>query len=151
YAIDDETGELTLLNRQAIDIIPAHLAVDPTDSYVVVAHYSGGSFKLLPIAEDGSLEEVSSTLEQSGSGPNADRQEAPHPPAVVFDPSGEYIAGADLGTDQVLILQIEGDQLVEVDSTTVAPGSGPRHVAFHPNGMYLYVINELTADISVFP
>src|SRR5690606_25235573 len=69
----------------------------------------------------------------------------------VFDPSGEYIAGADLGTDQVLILQIEGDQLVEIDSTTVAPGSGPRHVAFHPNGMYLYVINELTADISVFP
>jgi 6-phosphogluconolactonase len=127
------------------------LALDPTDSHVVIANYSGSSFQLLPVAEDGSLEEVSSTIEQTGSGPNTERQEAPHPHAVVFDPSGTYIAGADLGTDEVLIFQIEGDQLVEVDSNMVEPGSGPRHVAFHPSGEYLYVITEMTANIVVFP
>jgi 6-phosphogluconolactonase len=151
YAIDAATGELTLLNRQAIDIIPAHLAVDPTDSFVVIANYSGGSFQLLPIAEDGSLEEVSSTIEQTGSGPNTSRQESPHPHSVVFDPSGSYIATADLGIDMVQIFQIDGDQLVEVSSATVEPGSGPRHVAFDPDGEFLYLINELTSDIYVFP
>jgi 6-phosphogluconolactonase (cycloisomerase 2 family) len=151
YSIDDATGELTLINRQTIDIIPAHLAVDPTDSFVVIANYSGGSFQLLPIGDDGGLEEVSSTVEQEGSGPNTARQEAPHPHSVVFDPSGSYIATADLGNDMVQVFQIEGDQLVEVDSMTVEPGSGPRHVAFDPDGEFLYVLNELTSDIYVFP
>ncbi|HXF60598.1 MAG TPA: lactonase family protein [Caldilineaceae bacterium] len=150
YAIDPVTGELTLLNRQPIDTIPAHLAVDPTGSYVVLANYVGGSFQLLPIEEDGSLGAVLHTVEQTGTGPH-ERQEAPHPHATVFDPSGAYIATADLGTDQVQIWQIQDDQLVQVDETRVAAGSGPRHVAFHPNGHYLYVINELTATISVFP
>jgi 6-phosphogluconolactonase (cycloisomerase 2 family) len=151
YAIDPESGELTLLNRQPIDTIPAHLAVDPTGSYVVLGNYVGGSFQLLPIQEDGSLGEVLHSVEQSGTGPNAERQEAPHPHAVAFDPSGAYIATADLGTDQVQIWQIAGDQLVQVDEAMVAPGSGPRHVAFHPNGAYLYVINEVTGNITVYP
>jgi 6-phosphogluconolactonase (cycloisomerase 2 family) len=150
YSIDDATGELTLINRIAIGSIPAQLVVDPTGSYIVIANYVGGSFQLLSINEDGSLGEVLSTVEQSGSGPNTDRQEAPHPHAVAFDPSGNYIATADLGTDQVQIFEIVDDELVLVDGTTVAPGSGPRHVAFHPNGNFLYVINELTAMISVF-
>ena len=151
YTIDDETGELTLLNRQAIGSIPAHLAVDPTGSYVVIANYVGGTYQLLPVADDGSLGEVISTIQQSGSGPNTERQEAPHPHAVVFDPSGNYIATADLGTDQVQVFQIEDDQLVEVDGTTVEPGSGPRHVAFAPSGDFLYVISEMASTISVFP
>jgi 6-phosphogluconolactonase (cycloisomerase 2 family) len=151
YAIDDASGQLTLLNRQAIGTIPAHLAVDPTGRYVVVANYVGASFNLLPVQEDGSLGEVIDTVEQTGSGPNAERQEAPHPHAVVFDPSGNYIAAADLGTDQVLIFQIQNDALVQVDEAMVAPGSGPRHVAFHPNGQFLYVITELTAMVVVFP
>lgn len=150
YAIDDATGELTLLNRQPIDTIPAHLAVDPSGGYVVVANYVGATFNLLPIEADGSLGEVVDTVEQSGTGPH-ERQEAPHPHSVIFDPSGSYIAAADLGTDQVLIFQIENDTLTQVDEALVSPGSGPRHVAFHPSGSYLYVINELTATISVFP
>jgi 6-phosphogluconolactonase len=148
YAIDNETGQLTLLNRQPVGSIPAHLVVDPTGSYVVVGNYVGGSFQVLPVNEDGSLGPVSSEIQQSGSGPNAERQEAPHPHAVMFDPSGQYIATADLGTDQVQIFQLQDGQLVQVSETTVAPGSGPRHVAFHPNGTVLYVINELTATIT---
>lgn len=150
YAIDDETGELTLINRQSIGAIPAHLAVDPTGRYIAIANYVGGTFQLVAVGDDGSLGDVLSTIQESGSGPNAGRQEAPHPHAVVFDPSGRYIATADLGTDQVQIFEIASDELVKVSEATVEPGSGPRHVAFHPNGNYLYVINELNATISVF-
>jgi 6-phosphogluconolactonase (cycloisomerase 2 family) len=151
YSIDPDTGELTLINRQAIDTIPAQSAVDPTDSYVVVANYVGGTFQLLPIADDGSLGEVISTIEETGSGPNEERQEAPHPHSVVFDPSGQYIATADLGNDMVQIFTIKDDELVKVDGVTVEPGSGPRHVAFDPSGTHLYVVTELSAQVLVFP
>jgi 6-phosphogluconolactonase len=151
YAIDKATGKLTLLNRQAIGTIPAHLAVDPTGSYVVVANYLGGTFQLLPIAEDGSLGEASSTIKQHGSGPVLPRQAEPRPHSVVFDPSGKYIVTTDLGTDQVQVFQIQNGELVEVAETKVAPGSGPRHVAFHPNGKLFYVINEIGATITLFP
>ena len=151
FAIDSATGKLTFLNRQAIGTIPAHLAVDPTGSYVVVANYLGGTFQLLPIAKDGSLDEVSSTITQRGSGPVLPRQADPRPHSVVFDPSGKYIVTTDLGTDQVQVFQIENGQLVEVAETKVAPGSGPRHVAFHPNGKLFYVINEIGATITLFP
>lgn len=150
YSIDDATGELTLLNRIAIDSIPAQINVDPTGSYIVIANYVGGSFQLVSINEDGSLGEVTSTIQQEGAGPH-ERQQSPHPHAAVFDPSGQFIATADLGTDEVQIFHIVDGQLEKVAGTTVAPGSGPRHISFAPSGDFIYVINELTATISVFP
>ncbi|MEZ4733004.1 MAG: lactonase family protein [Caldilineaceae bacterium] len=149
YAIDSATGELTLLNRQAVGSIPAHLAVDPTGRYLVVGNYIGATFNVLPINEDGSLEPASETITQTGSGPH-ERQEAPHPHAVVFDPGGNYIATADLGIDTVEVFQLGEGTLTKVSEATVAPGSGPRHLTFHPSGRYLYVINELTGAITAF-
>nr|HMN27146.1 beta-propeller fold lactonase family protein [Caldilineaceae bacterium] len=134
YAIDDASGKLTLLNRQAIGSIPAHLQVDPTGNYVVVANYIGANYQALPINEDGSLGEVSSEIKQEGSGPNQERQEAPHPHCVMFDPAGNFIATADLGTDEVAILKLADGQLSKVSSAMLAPGSGPRHLSFHPSG-----------------
>src|SRR6516165_456748 len=98
YAIDASGGTLKLLNRQSLNSpIPAHLAVDPTGRYVVVANYIGGDFVVLPIQSDGRLGPMSGVLKDAGSGPNKDRQEAPHPHSVVFDPDGRFIAAADLG------------------------------------------------------
>ncbi len=149
YAIDSETGTLTLLNRQAVGSIPAQIAVDPTGSYVVVGNYVGATFEVLAINEDGSLEPVSDTVTHTGSGPHA-RQEAPHPHAVVFDPTGNYLATADLGIDKIAIFQLQAGKLVSVSEATLAPGTGPRHVAFHPTGNYLYSINELTGSVNAF-
>lgn len=149
YAIDNESGALTFLNRQAVGSIPAHLAVEPSGAYVVVGNYVGASYQILPINEDGSLAPVSSEVIQTGSGPH-ERQEAPHPHAVMFDPSGQYIATADLGIDKVEIFQVVDGVLTKISEAMVAPGSGPRHVAFHPKGTVLYVINELTATITAF-
>ena len=153
YAIDATTGELTLINRvDSGGAIPAHLAVDPSGAYLVVANYVGSNYVVLPIMADGSLGAVSGAVQQSGTGPNEERQEAPHPHAVVFDPAGGFVAGADLGIDQVATFQVDaatGD-LSLVNEVAAAPGAGPRHLAFHPSGSYLYAINELNATVTAY-
>lgn len=92
YAIDDETGQLTLINRVATGSIPAQLVVSPDGGYLAVATYVGGTYEIFPIGEDGSLGEASSVAQQEGSGPH-ERQDASHVHAVAFDPSGKYLAG----------------------------------------------------------
>ena len=153
FAIEPETGRLTLLNREASGGAgPTHLAVDPAGGHVAVAHYVGATFAVLPIAGDGSLGQVSDTVAQAGSGPNRERQEAPHPHGVTFDPAGRFVAAADLGTDTVQIFRLDtaSGRLERVSAASTAPGAGPRHIAFHPNGRFLYVINELDATVTAF-
>jgi 6-phosphogluconolactonase len=152
YRIDEGSGEIALINRQALPgSIPAHLAVDPSGQHLVVALYMGGSYVVLPIGADGSLGAPTDEVTQQGSGPNEQRQEAPHPHATTFDPAGRYIATADLGIDQVEIFELQAGKLAKVSEVAMAPGAGPRHVAFHPDGTMLYVINELNATIAALP
>ena len=153
YAINAATGRLTFLNRVSSGgPIPAHLAVDPTGRYLVVGNYIGSNYVVLPLQTDGRLSPVSDSFMNTGSGPNKERQEAPHPHATTFDPAGRFIATADLGIDKVQIFRLDtgAGKLVLVDEAAVASGAGPRHVAFHPSGRILYVINELTATITAF-
>lgn len=152
YRIDQESGEIELINRQALPgSIPAHLAVDPSGKYLVVAEYIGGSYVTLPIGEDGALGAVVDEVKQEGSGPNQQRQEAPHPHATTFDPAGRYLATADLGIDKVEIFELRDGKLDKVSEAAMEPGAGPRHVAFHPDGTMLYVISELNATIVALP
>ena len=151
YAIDPASGMVTLLNRQPVGgPIPAHLAVDPSGRHLVVGNYTGGNFVVLPIEADGRLGPVSGEIKDSGAGPNKQRQEAPHPHAVVFDPAGRYIAAADLGIDKVLTFRLNDGGLVRVGEAPAAPGAGPRHLAFRSNGRVLYVVNELNATVSAY-
>jgi 6-phosphogluconolactonase (cycloisomerase 2 family) len=152
YRIDEGSGEIALINRQALPgSIPAHLAVDPSGEHLVVALYMGGSYVVLPIGEDGSLGAPTDEVTQEGSGPNQQRQEAPHPHATTFDPAGRYIATADLGIDKVEIFELQDGKLAKVSEVAMEPGAGPRHVAFNPDGTMLYVINELNATIAALP
>ena len=152
YRIDEASGEIALINRQALPgPIPARLAVDPSGEYLVVALYIGASYVVLPIGEDGSLGAPVDEVKQEGSGPNQQRQEAPHPHAVTFDPAGRYIATADLGIDKVEIFELQEGKLAKVSEVSMEPGAGPRHVAFRPDGTMLYVINELNATIAALP
>ncbi len=149
YAIDAGSGKLTLLNRQSLrSPIPAHLTVDPSGRHLVVADYIGGDFVVVPIEADGKLAPVSGVLKDSGTGPNTERQEAPHPHSVVFDRAGHFIAAADLGTDTVQTLKLSDGGLERVSAAKVAAGAGPRHLVFSLDGKILYVINELNATVT---
>ena len=153
YSIDRDSGHLSELNRQdSGGANPAHLAVAPSGQHLVVANYSSVTFSLFPLAVDGEVRPASDILHQSGSGPNRERQQEPHPHGIAFDPAGEFVALADLGTDRVLVQRIDPvtDRLLAVSEAATAPGAGPRHLAFHPNGRVLYAINELDSTITAF-
>jgi 6-phosphogluconolactonase (cycloisomerase 2 family) len=151
YANDPDTGMIKLLNRQSLHSpIPAHLAVNPTGHHLVIANYIGGDFVVLPIEADGRLGAVSGEIKDTGHGPNEKRQEAPHPHSVVFDPAGHFIAAADLGIDKVQVFRLTDSGLARVSEAPVAPGAGPRHIAFDLGGKRLYVVNELNATVTAF-
>ena len=149
WRIDDKTGKLSFLNRVPCAIIPAQIAVSPDGKFLSLATYMGKTYEIFPIANDGRLQEASSVLKQSGTGPHS-RQDMPHPHAVVFSPCEKWLLGADLGNDMLKAFQIVGDQLREVSSVKLSAGTGPRHLYFHPDGSAFYVINELSATIKVF-
>ena len=151
YAIDPATGTINPLNRQSTNsAMPAHLAVDPTGRNLLIANYIGGDFVVLPIGADGRLGRVSGAVKNIGSGPNKARQEAPHPHSVVFDPAGHFIATADLGIDKIQIFRLTDGGFARVSEASVAPGAGPRHIAFDLTGKRLYVVNELNATVTAF-
>jgi len=155
YAIDRATGQLTLLNRQPSQGKgPCHLTVDKQGRNVLVANYSSGSVGVVPVGEGGRLEPPSCGIQHAGSGTHPRRQDGPHAHSINLDPAGRYAFVADLGIDQVMIYRFDPDggqlQPNQPDSVTLKPGSGPRHLAFHPNGQYAYVINELSSTITAF-
>jgi 6-phosphogluconolactonase len=155
FAIDPQTGRLTPLNTQPSGGTgPCHIVVDREGRCALVANYGGGSVASLPIRPDGRLAEPASVIQHRGSSVNKSRQEAPHAHSINVDPANQFAFAADLGTDQVLIYRLDPTtcKLTPHDPpfASVAPGSGPRHFAFHPSGKYAYVINELLCTITAF-
>jgi 6-phosphogluconolactonase len=153
FAIDEETGALTLLNQQSTrGGGPCHVSVDATGRLAVVANYGGGSIAALPIEGDGSLSEASSFFQHVGSSINAKRQEKPHAHSVTFNPAGDVVLAADLGLDRLKAYRVNDNSsaLVPQESadTTIHPGAGPRHMAWHPTLNFAYIINELDCTIS---
>jgi 6-phosphogluconolactonase len=155
YAVVGRTGELKLLNRQSAEGTAAcYLDVDKTGKTVLVANYSSGSVAALPIKADGSLGEHASFFQHKGSSVNPQRQKEPHAHCIVVSPDNKYAFAADLGMDQVLCYKLDPATAKltpnKPPSAKSPPGSGPRHLTFHPNGKRAYVINELANSITVF-
>lgn len=130
-----------------------HVWVDDAASHVFVANYGGGSVAALPIQQDGSVQEASGFVQHEGSSVNPKRQEKPHGHAIYTHGKYPFVYACDLGLDKVLIYRLgsKGELTPsEPAFATVPPGSGPRHMAFTPDGKYAYVINELLNTVSVF-
>jgi 6-phosphogluconolactonase len=156
FSIDSATGKLTELNQQGSGGGgPCHVSVDPSGRCAMVANYGGGSAGALPIRADGRLSPIGNVVQHLG-GSNADarRQSAPHAHSINPDAAGRYAFVADLGLDKVMIYKLDAanGKLTPNDPpfAAVAPGAGPRHFAFHPNGRWAYVINEMALTLTVF-
>ncbi len=155
FAIDDDSSALKRLNeRPSGGSGPCHVSIDRTGKNVLVANYGSGSASIIPIQADGSLGEPGTVVQHEGSGANPRRQKGPHAHSINVSPDNRFAYVADLGIDKVMIYRLDAERstLVENDPPFVrlAPGAGPRHFVFHPNGEYAYVINELNATITGF-
>ncbi|MFF0754157.1 lactonase family protein [Streptomyces sp. NPDC004267] len=128
---------------------PTHLAV--VGGYLLTANYTSGSVTSLPRAADGRLGPVADLVRHEGSGPVADRQEGPHAHQVLPDPSGRWVLAVDLGTDSVTVgaLDPATGVLRAHGGTALRPGTGPRHLVFHPAGRHAYLLNELEPTLTV--
>jgi 6-phosphogluconolactonase len=152
FALDDN-GRLTALNQQPSGGAgPCHLITDKAGKHVLVANYGGGSAAVLPVGNDGRLGEPTSVVQHKGKGTNPARQEGPHGHSINLSPDNRFAFVADLGLDKVFIYRFDGEKgtLTANDPAFVemAPGAGPRHFAFHPNGKFAYAINELNSTVT---
>jgi len=155
FAIDRETGKLKLLQQvSSLGGGPAHLSVDKTGRYLLVANYDGGSVAVFPIEPDGRLGQHTAFVQHVGSSVNPKRQAGPHAHSVLVSNDNRFAVSADLGLDQVLVYRFDAQKgsLAANDPkfATVDPGSGPRHLTFAPSGEFLYVVNEMASSVTVF-
>jgi 6-phosphogluconolactonase len=155
FSIDPASGALQYLNRASTGgAAPCHLSVDRSGRFVLAANYGGGSVAVLPILDDGRVGPATAFVQHQGSSVNPRRQEGPHAHAIIVDLSNRFALACDLGIDKVLVYRFDpvNGTLAPNDPpwAQLQPGSGPRHLEFHPNGRYLYVINELGSTVTVF-
>jgi 6-phosphogluconolactonase len=155
YAIDEDTGDLKFLNqRSSGGAGPCHVSIDHSGRNLLVANYGGGSVSVIPIKSNGRLGKPTGFARHKGSSVNLRRQKEPHAHSVNVSPDNRFAFAADLGIDKIMIyrLDIEKGTIAAGDPpfAKVRPGAGPRHFAFHPNGKYAYVINELDCTMTAF-
>lgn len=155
YRIQSSNGGLELINRQSANGTAAcYLDVDASGRTLLVANYSTGSVAALPIKEGGALGTATSFIQHSGSSVDASRQKEPHAHCIVVSPDNRFAYAADLGLDKILGYRLEpATAKISPNRPAFArtiPGAGPRHLTFHPNGKFVYVINELKNSITAF-
>lgn len=119
--------------------------------YLVVSHYSSGDVVFVPYSPKGHLhKENMKQFVHQGSGPDLNRQESSHVHSAVADLQDEFVYVSDLGTDEVSVYKLGDDSITMVANIEVKPGSGPRHISFHPEGKMMALMNELNSTINLY-
>jgi 6-phosphogluconolactonase len=161
FALDPKTATLKSLDSKGADGAgTCYIATDPQGRVLVAANYNSGNVACCPLSAEGKIGDVeSSQADHLPHGPMASRQDASHMHCTTFSPDGDFLLCCDLGCDAILIFEVtqaekadekkHSDISLRADTKTRA-GSGPRHVAFHPNGRWLYCIHELDCTIDLF-
>lgn len=155
YEITPHTGQLTLLNRASSGGDgPCYVSLDQTAHFVFVANYSSGNLAAYALKPDGSIGERTALVQHTGRSVNPNRQTRPYAHSVIVDPSNRFVLVTDLGVDKVFVYRFNArdGSLTPNDPpfAAVAPGSGPRHVKFHPNARWAYVVNEMASTVCAF-
>lgn len=153
FSVDRSNGKLTLINTvSSKGSGPCFVRVDATGKVAMVANYGSGSAAALGIKDDGSLAESVSFVQHEGSSVNKQRQSGPHAHSANFSPDNRFVFVADLGLDKLMIYKLDPAKATITANDppffSVKPGSGPRHFAFHPNGKWAYVINEMGQTVT---
>jgi 6-phosphogluconolactonase (cycloisomerase 2 family) len=154
FAIDKASGTVTFLNKQSTQgENPVHLAIDPTGAYIVVSNHIASSLAVIPVAEDGSLKELTQLVTLEGPpGPHRIEQKVPKPHFNPFDPSGEFVVVPAKGMDRILTYRFKDGMLTPATPAFIQARetSGPRHIAFHPTARFAYCINELDSTVTTY-
>lgn len=138
---------------------PCYINTDENNRLLVTANYLGGSITAFQINKDGSLKSGSQKIIKfMGKGGDPSRQSQPHLHCVQFTPDNKYLLANDLGTDRIHKLDINinhenGEKVLSIGNPTsfeTGAASGPRHLEFHPNGKYAYLITELSGEVIAF-
>ena len=156
YAVDRASGALAKINEaDAGGIGTTHLWLDAPSSTLVAANFFSGSATTLALDADGSVGALASTVRETGSGPHK-RQTKARAHGIALDPAGRHVLVSDLGADRVFVYGFDRatralapDDAAQPHAFAVAPGSGPHHAVFSPDGRFVYVLDELTADVQV--
>ena len=155
YRFDPASASLTYLNKQpTLGSISAYVSLTRDHRFVLVANYAMGrggpdqSFAVFPIQPDGSLAPAAASVAHAGTGPNAERQERSHTHCAVQTPDGSFVLVAELGLDKVIAYRLGRDgALARHSDVDLPPGSGPRHLEFHPDGDIVFLSTELISAV----
>ncbi|GKU75930.1 6-phosphogluconolactonase [Paenibacillus sp. L3-i20] len=153
-SIEVETGLLKDITSVASTIgqHPCYVSVNQEGTGLYAANYTGGNITLLPLTEDGELQNAASLMQHEGEpGPVVDRQGAPHAHCVVPIPGTPFVSAVDLGIDAVVTYRYDKEAgiLANHHITKLQGGTGPRHIAFHPKLAVAYVTNELASSVTL--
>lgn len=151
FAIDIASGALALLSRQlTAGGVPCHISVDAAGQHVLLASYAGGTVSMLPINPDGSLRAASDTVAHRQLDTGAPPEKRSNAHQITVDPSQAWAFSPDLGLDRVIVYQPGADGHLHPHAhlaLRAQPGAGPRHMDYHPNGRFAYLINELNGTL----
>jgi len=156
FAVEDRnTGALKLLNyKESKGRGPSYVSVDGSGHYMLDANYGGGYVEIYSLAKDGSLDQQTAFVQHEGSSVHPQRQTKPYAHWIHVDPSNKFALVADLGTDRIVVYRFDAKTgaLTPNDPPgfKVTPGSGPRHLAFHPNHKWVYAVQELSNEVLAF-
>ena len=153
YEIEPHTGQLTFLNREGTSgDDTCYLSLDRTAHFALAANYGGGNLAVFALKPDGRLGDRTAFIQHTGSSVDPRRQTRAYAHSIVTDPDNHFALAADLGVDKIFIYRFnEQDGSLKPNDppfARVALGSGPRHLKFHPNGRWVYVINEMASTIT---
>lgn len=154
FAIENHhTGALKFQNyKESVGRGPSYISVDQSGHYVLDANYGGGYVEVYSLNADGSLNQQTAMVRFQGSSVHPQRQTKPYAHWIRTDPTNKFALASDLGTDEIMVYRFDHGTLTPNNppSVKVAPGSGPRHLAFHPNGKWLYATQELSNQVLAF-
>jgi 6-phosphogluconolactonase len=156
FSVNPDKTKLTALNttESPKSKAPCHLAVDHTGHTLVVVNYQTGDVASFPIRADGSLGAVASLFRHSGSSINPERQASAHAHSATISPDNKYVFVCDLGLDKVFAYKLDVEHSTiapaEPPFVTTAPGSGPRHFAFAPNGRHAFMVTEMGGTLTAY-